>query len=132
MRRLAILLLLPGMVLKSACCAALPVAAQYVLQCSGCHGLAGHGLASQGIPDLGEAWRFAATAAGRKYLISVPGVAASRLNDRDVAAMLNWVISTFCGNELPNGFTYFSAAEVALGRGDVASDAPRRRLQLAR
>jgi hypothetical protein len=87
MRHLA-LLLLTSIVFNTAHCAQMPVATQYVLHCSGCHGLEGHGLASNGIPDLSEAWRYANTSAGRKYLISVPGVAASRLNNHDAAAML--------------------------------------------
>jgi mono/diheme cytochrome c family protein len=129
MRHLA-LLLLTSIVFNTAHCAQMPVATQYVLHCSGCHGLEGHGLASNGIPDLSEAWRYANTSAGRKYLISVPGVAASRLNNHDAAAMLNWVITSFCNETLPPGFIHFTAAEVASGRKNIASDAPRRRLQL--
>jgi len=130
LRQSAVLLLLAGMVLKSAHGAQMPVARQYALHCSGCHGLAGHGLASNGIPDLSEAWLYAGTAAGRQYLISVPGVAASRLNDEETASMLNWVMTRFCGDHLAAGFTHFTAGEVASGRRHIASDAPRRRLQL--
>jgi mono/diheme cytochrome c family protein len=129
MRYLAVLLL-PGVLCESAQGAQLPVATQYALHCSGCHGLSGHGLASNGIPDLSEAWRYAGTEAGRRYLISVPGVAASRLNDDDAAAMLNWVIERFCSEDRAAGFTHFTAAEVGSARGNIASDAPRRRLQL--
>jgi hypothetical protein len=131
MRYLVVLpLLLPIVVCESARGGQMPVATQYALHCSGCHGLAGHGLASNGIPDLSEAWRYAGSAAGRNYLVAVPGVAASRLNDEDAAAMLNWVISQFCSGNLASGFTHFTAAEVASERRNIASDAPRRRLQL--
>ncbi len=108
----------------------MPVSTQYALHCSGCHGLDGHGLAANGIPDLSEAWRYADRADGRKYLVSVPGVAASRLNDADAAAVLNWVLTEFCGKDLATGFMPFTAAEVASGRVDIASDAPLQRLRL--
>jgi hypothetical protein len=116
--------------IASARVARLPVATDYVLQCSGCHGLQGHGLASNGIPDLREAWRYASSATGRRYLVSVPGVATSRLSDAEAAALLNWVLTKFCSDALSAGFKQFTAVDIAAGRRAIATDAPRQRLQL--
>ncbi len=111
--------------IASARVARLPVATDYVLQCSGCHGLA-----SNGIPDLREAWRYASSATGRRYLVSVPGVATSRLSDAEAAALLNWVLTKFCSDALSAGFKQFTAVDIAAGRRAIATDAPRQRLQL--
>jgi hypothetical protein len=67
--------------------------------------------------------------AGRRYLVQVPGVALSPLSDRDLAALLNWMIPTL-GNVRPEQFRGFTAAEIARYRRAplVAISATRARL----
>jgi hypothetical protein len=122
--------LLCFMTLNSAHCAQISVVAQYALHCSGCHGLQGHGLASSGIPDLRQAGRYAGTEAGRRYLLAVPGISASGLKDEDLAILLNWVLERFCSDQPAGEVKKFTASEVAAGRANFATDAPRQRLQL--
>ena len=83
-----------------------------MLQCLGCHGPDGRGEPGR-VPSirstLAPLSRFAA---GRRYLLQVPGVALSMLSDRDLAALLNWMIPALGGVQ-PEGFRAFTVAEVA-------------------
>jgi mono/diheme cytochrome c family protein len=99
----------------------------YTQHCSGCHGTAGHGVPSAGIPDLHDAGAYVVIPAGRAYLVQVPGLAQSRLDDASAARMLNYVLSRFSADTLPANFTPYTAAEVARLRADKASDATMRR-----
>lgn len=53
------------------------------------------------------------TAAGRNYLLRVPGAANSVLSDAQLAAVLNWLAQTFEADELSAGVPLFTAAEVS-------------------
>lgn len=83
-----------------------------MLQCLGCHGPDGRGEPGH-VPSirstLAPLSRFAE---GRRYLVEVPGVALSTLSDRDLAALLNWMIPQI-GGVKPEQFRAFTAAEVA-------------------
>jgi mono/diheme cytochrome c family protein len=103
------------------------LATLYTLHCSGCHGAAGHGVPSAGIPDLHDAGSYVVTPAGRAYLVSVPGLAQSSLDDAAAARMLNYVLRRFSGDALPADFKPYSVDEVSRLRADVASDAVNRR-----
>jgi cytochrome c553 len=106
------------------------VRANYLLACRGCHLEDGGGVPPE-VPSLvGTLGSLAATAPGREYLIRVPGVARSRLNDQELAAVLNWVLSEFNAASLPEDFEPFTAAEVAAARPRSIADpaAYRRRL----
>jgi mono/diheme cytochrome c family protein len=119
----------------SACCIALGAAAPaeksmqtaYTLHCSGCHGAQGHGVPESGIPDLHDSGAYVAIPAGRAYLVQVPGLSQSRLNDTLAARLLNYVLERFSADQLPAGFKPYTAAEVAALRTDKASDAETRR-----
>jgi len=82
-----------------------------MLQCLGCHGPDGRGEPGH-VPSiratLAPLSRFAA---GRRYLVQVPGVALSTLSDRDLAALLNWMVPAL-GRVEPGQFRAFTAAEV--------------------
>jgi mono/diheme cytochrome c family protein len=68
----------------------------YRLHCSGCHGADGHG--ARGVtPSLHGLATLLGLSGGRAYLAQVPGVAQAPLDDADLAALLNWVISEFSG-----------------------------------
>lgn len=70
-------------------------AQDYMLYCMGCHGARAEGVPGK-VPPLANALsRFMRTAAGRDYVVRVPGAANSALPDAQLAAVLNWVASTF-------------------------------------
>jgi hypothetical protein len=107
--------------------AEMPMATLYTLHCSGCHGASGHGVPRAGIPDLGDAGAYVALPQGRAYLIQVPGISQSRLNDATAAAMLNYVLARFSAAELPKDFAPYTEAEVKRLRSKAASDATTQR-----
>lgn len=87
--------------------------ANYVLRCSGCHGLDGHQREKGGIPALTDSVGvFTGDPEGRTYLLKVPGVRNSNLSPADTAAVLNYVMTTFAGDSLPADATAFTADEV--------------------
>ncbi len=110
--------------------AEMPLASQYVLQCSGCHGAGGHGVPDAGIPDLANAGGYVVLPEGRAYLVQVPGISQSRMDDAAAARMLNYVLARFSAARLPVGFVPYAAAEVARLRADAASDAETRRARV--
>jgi len=104
-----------------------PMLTVYTLNCSGCHGARGRGVPEAGIPDLNDAGLFARTELGREYLIQVPGLAQSRLDDATAAHLLNWILREFSADRMPADFKPYTAEEVARFRADKASDAKARR-----
>jgi len=104
-----------------------PLQTIYTLNCSGCHGAQGQGVPEAGIPNLNDAGRYVGTKLGREYLIQVPGLSQSRLDDATAARLLNWVLRQFSANRLPADFTPYTATEVAHFRSDKASDPKTRR-----
>jgi mono/diheme cytochrome c family protein len=107
--------------------AAIDLPTLYTLHCSGCHGADGHGVPTAGIPDLHDIGLYVVLPQGRAYLVQVPGISQSRLDDATAAAMLNWVLARYSAAALPPGFTPYTAAEVSRLRTDKASDAEARR-----
>jgi mono/diheme cytochrome c family protein len=113
----------------AAAAAAAPQSVQtlYTLHCSGCHGAQGHGVPDAGIPDLHDSGSYVAIPAGRAYLVQVPGLSQSRLDDALAAQLLNYVLARFSADRLPPDFKPYTEAEVARLRADKASDAETRR-----
>jgi mono/diheme cytochrome c family protein len=65
----------------------------YLQYCVGCHGADGSGAPDKGVPAMnGLLGRFMQVPGGREYLVQVPGVMNSPLNDRDVADLMNWLV----------------------------------------
>jgi mono/diheme cytochrome c family protein len=64
----------------------------FVLHCSGCHRIDGSGVAGIA-PDLREIGTLLQSDAGRAYLGRVPGVAQAPVSDRELAMLLNWVLT---------------------------------------
>lgn len=88
-------------------------AQNYELDCMGCHGVDGHGVAGK-IPPLAHSLaRFMRTPAGRNYVLRVPGAADSPLSDRELAAVLNWIAKSFDAEDLTSRTTPFTEQEVA-------------------
>jgi len=74
----------------------------YILNCMGCHGTEAQGVPGK-IPPLADSLtRFMRTAAGRNYVLRVPGAANSSLTDAELAAVLNWLAVNF-NKDAPSG-----------------------------
>ena len=92
--------------------------ALYLQHCSGCHLPNGAGNPAGGIPDLRtDLASFASYEDGRKYLLSIPGVAENNLSDREVAQVLNWTVATFSQRPPPTAYRSFTEEEVSQRRG---------------
>ena len=69
--------------------------AHYVLHCAGCHGLNAAGSPGAGVPDMRRMGDFLRVPGGREFIIKVPGVMASGLNDEQIADVTNWLLRTW-------------------------------------
>ena len=64
----------------------------YILKCSGCHGADGSGSKIGGIPEIpNNIGVLSSNFDGRLYLMHVPGISASGLNDHELATLMNWL-----------------------------------------
>ncbi|HME73143.1 MAG TPA: hypothetical protein VKM54_25230 [Myxococcota bacterium] len=105
-------------------------AVDYAVHCQGCHLRDGSETPGR-VPALaGSLARFARVPGGRAYLVRVPGVAQSPLDDAALAALLNWVLLRFDPGGVPADFSPYSAEEVGRLRRLPLSDVAgaRRRL----
>lgn len=94
----------------------------FALRCRGCHGFAGEGTLGH-VPRLdGFVGLFTQVPGGRDYLMRVPGVARSRLDDARLAGVLNWVLATYGAGQVGPAFAPYSAAEVSQARRRVLLD----------
>jgi Cytochrome c len=103
----------------------------YAVHCAGCHGIDGAGAPAAYVPDMRRLGDFLRVDGGRAFVISVPGVMGSALNDQQVADVANWMLATIAKDSVPQGHAPYDTAEVARARAmplvDVAAE--RRRLQ---
>jgi mono/diheme cytochrome c family protein len=91
-------------------------AQDYMLYCMGCHGAQAEGVPGK-VPPLAHAiGQFMRTAAGRNYILRVPGAANSVLSDAQLAAVLNWLAQQYSADELSADVPMFTAAEVTAVR----------------
>jgi len=96
--------------------------ARYLLHCRGCH-LADGTSVPPDVPTLiDEIGRLVATPAGREYVVRVPGVSQSALDDAGLAVVLNWILETFNADTLPADFRPYSIGEIAEARKKVLAD----------
>jgi mono/diheme cytochrome c family protein len=106
------------------------VRANYLLACRGCHLADGNGVPPN-VPSLRNTLgQFTTTEAGRGYLVRVPGVLQSRLNDRQLAEVINWVLTEFNAETLPQDFRHFTETEVAGWRKQILADPASMRARL--
>jgi hypothetical protein len=89
----------------------------YTLNCWGCHRSNGEGVAGTA-PPLINAADFLRVPGGREYLIRVPGVSQSMLDDADTALVMNWILETFSKGRVPADFRPFTAAEIHHARAE--------------
>ena len=93
----------------------------YMIHCQGCHLADGTGHEPD-VPSLAQLGRFVALDAGRRYLAQVPGASQAPISDRELAAVLNWVLATFSAGALPADFSGYTEGEVARYRHDRPLD----------
>lgn len=98
------------------------VQVNYMLHCQGCHLAEAEGLVGKVPPMKDFVGYFMHSKEGREFLIRVPGVAHSALNDSEITELMNWLITTFSGDQLPDEFAPFTVAEVARLRQDPVSN----------
>ncbi len=115
------------LVMMGAARAEMPMQTLYTLNCSGCHGSEGLGVPEVGIPNLNDAGRYVGTPLGRQYLIKVPGLSQSRLDNATAAKLLNWILHKFSSDRIPADFQPYTTEEVAQFRSQIASDAETQR-----
>jgi mono/diheme cytochrome c family protein len=97
-------------------------AQDYVLHCMGCHGANAQGVPGKVPPLAHSLVRFMKNAAGRRYVLRVPGAANSMLSDAQLAAVLNWVVTQFDADELGSSTPRFTEQEVAANRHTPMAD----------
>ena len=104
----------------------------YLLHCSGCHLPDGSG-APDDVPSLRNnlGW-IVRVAEGRDYLVRVPGSSQALLNDAELAAVINWVLTEFNAETLADDFKPLTAREVGRARGNVLMDPLKFRAELWR
>jgi len=83
----------------------------YLLNCWGCHGSHGEGIQRTAPPLIGLG-DFLKVSGGRAYIIEVPGVSLSALNDAQIALVMNWVLANLSKTNLPHDFSPYTADEV--------------------
>ena len=87
-------------------------ALDYAVTCQGCHRADGSGTPGT-VPALaGSVGRFLRVPGGREFLAQVPGVAQAPLDDAALAAVLNWILTRFGGDDVPGDFVAYTADEV--------------------
>ncbi|WP_205599526.1 cytochrome C [Sandarakinorhabdus rubra] len=89
----------------------------YVEHCGGCHGIHGNA-APADLPTLQNrvGW-FMCLPEGRAYLVRLPNVSRSRVDDNDqLAELLNFMVFGLGGASVPAGAAPFTGAEVARHR----------------
>jgi len=87
----------------------------YQLQCAGCHLDHGQGSAANDTPRMqGFVGNFLKVEGGREFLVRVPGISQSALNDGQIADQLNWLLARdgMAGASSPEQWPPYSAAEV--------------------
>jgi hypothetical protein len=94
----------------------------YMLSCMGCHIENGAGAPGKVPSFRNTIVAFAQLAAGRRYLVQVPGTSQSPLSNREVAELLNWMMRNLSTRPMPPGLADFTEAEVASYRAQRLTD----------
>jgi mono/diheme cytochrome c family protein len=105
-------------------------AVDYALNCQGCHLDDGAGTPGSVPPLAGSVGRFLTVPGGREFLVQVPGVATSPLDDAALAAVLNWMLERFGPPHLPAKYAPYTAAEVGALRQKPLTNVDRVRAEL--
>ncbi len=107
------LLLIALLMASSQTAATDPVQFDYMMNCQGCHLPNGAGYPARNVPAMaGNLGNFLHVDGGREFLVQVPGSAQSDLSDAQLAAVLNWMLTSFSAEQLPSDWQPYGATEV--------------------
>jgi hypothetical protein len=94
----------------------------YLLYCTGCHGVTGAS-SPPNVPTLvGELGKMMNVPQMRDYLVQIPGAASAPIDDPDLTAVINWILHEFNEDTLPDNFKDLTINEVAKARENVLAD----------
>lgn len=94
----------------------------YLLYCRGCHLINGSGVPPE-VPTLvNDIGKLVAIPGGREYIVRVPGVSQTAMNDSELAAVLNWVLAEFNAETTPTNFAPYTSDEIGEARKKVLVD----------
>jgi len=94
----------------------------YLLYCRGCHLINGTGVPPE-VPTLvNDIGKLVAIPGGREYIVRVPGVSQTAMNNDELAAVLNWVLAEFNADTTPENFAPYTSEEVGEARAKVLVD----------
>ncbi len=109
------------------------VQSDYMLNCQGCHLPNGEGFPARGVPKINNHMgKFLSVEGGREFLVQVPGASLSDLSDERLAAVLNWMLTTFSADELTTAFEPYSPEEVKQLRQSPLTNVTELRSQLVK
>ena len=109
------------------------VGVNYQLQCAGCHLGNGMGSAANDTPRMaGFVGNFLKVPGGRTFLVRVPGMSQSALNNAQLADLLNWLMREDgrAGKSTPAHYEPYSAEEVSTLRQETMLNLPGTRAKL--
>jgi mono/diheme cytochrome c family protein len=91
----------------------------FIHHCIGCHAIDGSGAPEVGVPSMnGLLGKFLQIPGGREYIVQVPGVMNSPLNDAEVARLMNWLV--FAMGPKPNrDFSPYETSEIKSLRQNI-------------
>lgn len=102
----------------------------YLIHCMGCHLQDGSGSP----PDVpvfdSRLLKLLTTQSGRAYLVQVPGASQSPINDRQLAAVINWILEEYAGFEATGDLAPLTEQEVTLHRSQPLLDPLKTRASL--
>lgn len=109
------------------------VGVNYQLQCAGCHLGDGTGSAANDTPRMkGFVGNFLKVPGGREFLVRVPGMSQSALDNAQLADLLNWLMREdgMAGSSRPANYQPYTADEVTRLRAQTMLNLPGTRNEL--
>lgn len=109
------------------------VGVNYQLQCAGCHLGDGSGSAANDTPRMKDfVGNFLKVPGGREFLVRVPGMSQSALNNAQLADLLNWLMREdgMAGKSMPEHYQPYTAEEVTELRAKTMLNLPGTRGEL--
>jgi len=102
----------------------------FMMECQGCHLSDGSG-GVNAVPSMkGEVAKFLTIPGGREFLVQVPGVAHSALNDTEITAILNWSLNKFGPVDIAAQYPPYTVEEVSRLRKTPLLEVKQKRMEL--